>query len=217
MARDGTKTRTKIMDAAERLILEQGFGGTAIDRVIEDASVTKGTFFYHFKSKADLAYALVERYAHLDLGHLDNNLKIAESRSDDPLEQLLIFLRLFEDASEELTEPYPGCLFGSYCYEAGLFDERTLGVIQDTMLTWRRRLGAKLADVAQRHPPRRPVDVEALADMMTVVFEGAFILSKTLKEPKAVTAQTLHYRTYLELLFAPEVGTDKRVAATEAA
>ena len=56
MARDGTMTRTKIMDAAERLILEQGFGGTSIDRVIEGAGVTKGTFFYNFRTKTDLAY-----------------------------------------------------------------------------------------------------------------------------------------------------------------
>lgn len=219
MARDGTSTRTKIMDAAERLILEQGFGGTSIDRVIENASITKGTFFYHFKSKADLAYALVERYSHLDLGHLDNNLKIAESRSDDPLEQILIFVRLFEEGAEELTEPYPGCLFGSYCYEAGLFDDRTLAVIQETMLTWRERMGAKLREAMQRHPPRRPVDVETLADMMTVIFEGAFILSKTLKEPKVVSAQARHYRTYLELLFAADAenGTKRLKAATATA
>jgi hypothetical protein len=39
--------------------------------------------------------------------------------------------------------------------------------------------------------------------MMTVVFEGAFILSKTLKEPGVVAEQLGQYRDYLELLFAP--------------
>lgn len=215
MARDGSKTHTKIMDAAERLILEQGFGGTSIDRVIEDAGITKGTFFYHFKSKSDLAYALVERYARLDVDHLEENMRLAESRSDDPLEQLLVFVRLFEDSAEELTAPYPGCLFGSYCYEAGLFDETTLRVIQDTMLTWRGRLGAKLAEVAKRYPPRRPVDLDVLADMIVVVFEGAFILSRTLKEPKVLMAQAGNYRTYLELLFTPDAVPKK--ARTRAA
>jgi TetR/AcrR family transcriptional repressor of nem operon len=209
MARDGSKTRTKIMDAAERLILEQGFGGTSIDRVIDDAEITKGTFFYHFKSKSDLAYALVERYARLDLGHLEENMRLAESRSDDPLEQLLIFVRLFEDSAEELAEPYPGCLFGSYCYEAGLFDETTLRIIQDTMLTWREKLGAKLAEVAKRYPPRRPVDMDVLAEMIVVIFEGGFILSRTLKEPRAVATHAANYRTYLELLFAPDAGRSK--------
>jgi TetR/AcrR family transcriptional repressor of nem operon len=209
MARDGSKTRTKIMDAAERLILQQGFGGTSIDRVIDDAEITKGTFFYHFKSKSDLAHALVERYARLDLGHLGENMRLAESRSDDPLEQLLIFVRLFEDSAKELTEPYPGCLFGSYCYEAGLFDATTLGVIQHTMLTWRETLGAKLAEVAKRYPPRRPVDLDVLADMIVVIFEGAFILSRTLKEPEVLMAQAGNYRTYLELLFAPDAGRSK--------
>jgi TetR/AcrR family transcriptional repressor of nem operon len=46
------------------------------------------------------------------------------------------------------------------------------------------------------------VHLDSLADMMTVVFEGAFILSRTLKEPQAFAEQLRHYRQYLELLFA---------------
>lgn len=42
---------------------------------------------------------------------------------------------------------------------------------------------------------------DSLADMMTVIFEGAFIVSKTLKEPGTVAAQLGHYRDYLVLLF----------------
>ena len=134
---------------------------------------------------------------------LDDNLALAEAQSDDPLNQVLAFVKLFEDAAKQLTEPYPGCLFGSYCYEAGLFVERTMRIIQETMLTWRRRFGAPIAEVIERHPPRRAVDADSLADMMTVIFEGAFIVSKTLREPKVVAAQAAHFRTYLELLFAP--------------
>ncbi len=189
------------MDTAEQMILEKGFGGTSIDRVIQGAGITKGTFFYHFDTKADLAYALVERYAGFDIGHLDTNLAAVEAESDDPRTQLIAFVKRFEDAAQQLSEPYPGCLFGSYCYEAGLFDERTLDVIQATMLTWRDRLGAKIAKVIERHTPARAVDAVALADMMTVIFEGAFIVSKTLKDPKVVTAQARHFRLLLELLF----------------
>ena len=37
--------------------------------------------------------------------------------------------------------------------------------------------------------------------MISVVFEGAFILSRTLRKPQAVARQLAHYRNYLELLF----------------
>ncbi|MEQ8966675.1 MAG: TetR/AcrR family transcriptional regulator [Azospirillaceae bacterium] len=204
MPRNGAETRRTIMDAAEGLILEQGFAATSIDRVIERAGVRKGTFFYHFETKAALALALVERYAALDLEHLEGNMARAEAMSRDPLQQVLIFVGLFREAAEKLSEPYPGCLFASFCYEAGLFDEATLAVIRDAMARWRVRLGAKLAEASARHPPRADVDTDSLADLLTVIFEGAFILSKTCKDPRTVADQLGHYRTYLELLFGAE-------------
>lgn len=202
MPRNGRDTRTAIMDAAEGLILEVGFSAASVDRIVERAHVTKGGFFHHFDSKAALARALVERYVELDLGHLDTNMARAEKLSREPLQQVLIFVGLFQEAAEELTEPYPGCLFGSYCYEAGLFDDATMEAIRRTMRTWRDRLGAKLREVAAERPPRFDVDLDSLADTITVVFEGSFIVSKTLQDPGVVATQLGHYRNYLELLFA---------------
>jgi hypothetical protein len=37
--------------------------------------------------------------------------------------------------------------------------------------------------------------------MITVIFEGAFILSKTLGSPAVVARQLRHFRNYLELLY----------------
>jgi TetR/AcrR family transcriptional repressor of nem operon len=202
MSSRGETTRTRIMDAAEGLILEQGFAASSIERIIGRANVTKGTFFYHFPTKTALAHALVKRWARLDLGHFEDNMAAAESASDDPLAQLLAFVEAFHASAEELAEPYPGCLFASYCYEADLFDDETLRVIDDTYLYWRRRLGAKLDEVVQRHPPAIAVSTASLADMITVIFEGAFIMSKTLKEPGTVAAQLRHYRNYIALLFS---------------
>ena len=203
MPRDGTATRTAILDAAEGLILDRGFAGTPVDEVTRAAGVTKGAFFHHFPSKQALAQALIERYADADLGHLERKLRRAEELSTDPLQQLLVFVGLFREEAEELTRPYPGCLMGSYCYEAGLFDAGTLGVINATMRTWRHRLHDKLCEVAEVHPPRRDVDLESLADQITVVFEGSYIVSRVLADPGVVAAQLQHHRTYLELLFAP--------------
>lgn len=204
MARSGQATRSKIMDAAEALILEQGFSGTSVDSVIAAAGITKGTFFYHFDNKAALAKALVDRFAALDLCHLEENMQRAEHLSRDPLQQLLIFVGLFIEDAERLTEPYPGCLFASFIYESGLFDEAVLEVITEAYAAWEKRLGDKLREAAQIRPPREDVDLDSLAEMITVVFEGAFIVSKTRREPKVVAAQLQHYRCYLELLFAEE-------------
>lgn len=203
MPRDGTLTRNGILDAAEALVLEQGFAASSVERVIERAGITKGSFFYHFATKADLAQALVQRYADRDAEHLERNLTRAEALARDPLQQVLVFVGLLREEAAALAGPAPGCLFASFVYEAQLFDDRTHAIIADAMARWRARFGAKLAQAIARHPPRLPVAAEGLADMIVAIFEGAFILSRVHKAPAIVAAQLDHYRNYLELLFAP--------------
>lgn len=201
MPRDGSLTRTKILDSAEALILDQGFSATSIDKLIDAVGVTKGTFFYHFENKAALARTLVERYAEADLSMQREFRVRAEKLSRDPRQQVLIFVGLYEEMMEGLTDPFPGCLFASYLYEANLFDVETMGVIDDAYLDWRKNLGAMLDRAAEAHPPALQVSTSDLADMFTSVIEGAFIMSKTLKEPKLVAAQLGLYKNFLELLF----------------
>lgn len=201
MPRDGTATRTRIMDAAEALILDQGFAASSVDRIIEQAEITKGAFFYHFASKSELALALVERFAEADRRHLEEGLDRAEAACRDPGAQVLHFVDGFIGEAESLTEPFPGCLFASYCYQSELFDRPIHEVIREAMNAWRRRLGAKFAEVIAVHPPAAPVDPAGLADMMTVIFEGAFIMSKVRRDPAVVAEHLRHYRRYLELLF----------------
>lgn len=203
MPRDGRDTKSTIMDAAESLILEQGFASASIDRIVARARITKGTFFYHFESKSDLAYALVARFAALDRQTLDTNMVRAEGLSRDPLQQFLIFIGLMREMMEGLSEPYPGCLYAAYVYEAELFDDRTMKIIRDAMQGWRDVIASKIRQVMERYPPRRPFKPEALADMLTVAFEGAFIVSKTMNEPDLVAEQLDLYRNFVEQLFAP--------------
>src|SRR5687767_1991664 len=120
MPRDGTATRTRILDAAEHLALDQGFAATSVDAVIAAAATTKGGFFHHFASKQALARALVERYVAADMQLLDDLLVRAEASSDDPLDQLLRFVELQEDLIDDFGGGVPGCLYASFCYEQEL-------------------------------------------------------------------------------------------------
>ena len=203
MARDGTATRTRILDAAQELVLERGFAGTSVDEVIAKAATTKGGFFHHFASKQELARALVERYVAADMELLDDLFTRAERLSRDPLQQLLLFVGLQEEAADELASDDPGCLYASFCYERNLVDEATRDLIADAVLAWRTRTRAKLDEVVALYPARLPVDLDALADEGLAVFEGAYVLSRALGDPTLLKRQLRHFRTYLELLFTP--------------
>ena len=201
MARDGTQTRKRILDGAERLILEQGFAATSVDAVLAEAGASKGAFFHHFPTKNHLARALVERYAAGDIEHLEVFMTQAEAESDDPAEQLVAFIRLFEEASDQIVAEQPSCLYVSFIYERQLFDDGTNDVIVDTVLAWRKRLREKLEAAAAVHPPQLDVDLSSLADLVFVTFEGAFVLVRTLGDPSQMRRHLEHLRSYVTLLF----------------
>jgi len=201
MRQNGIQTRTQLLDAAESLFLSHGYGGASVDAILDRAELSKGAFFHHFASKAELAHALIERYAAEDRAVLLQSLERAERLSRDPLQQVLILVGLYEEMLDGLTEPYPGCLFASYCYQAGLFDDQVNTIVRDSMTEWRTVVGGKLREAMDRHPPVLAVEAADLADALLTVIEGSFVLSKSLREPQVVTQQLRHYRNYLELLF----------------
>lgn len=203
MAKNGAQTKNSILDAAHQLVLGYGLAGTSIDMVLEKAGITKGAFFYHFKSKAELAKALVERYASQDAAHLDTQLDRAEKLSRDPLEQVLILVGLFIEEAEQISEPGAGCLYASYVYEFEGLDTEIRALSAHALLRWRDKLGRKFEEVMALYPPRLPVKAQALADALVSVFEGSFIMIRVLQEPQQMKHQLTHYRNYIELLFRP--------------
>src|SRR5688500_20354331 len=82
--RDPEKTRERILDAAQALILDHGYGATTVDAVVTRAGITKGAFFHHFGSKAALARALVEREALLERTLPDRLVARARCFAGDP-------------------------------------------------------------------------------------------------------------------------------------
>jgi TetR/AcrR family transcriptional repressor of nem operon len=216
VARDGAPTRERILDEAERLVLERGFNATSVDAILDAARTTKGAFFHHFPSKAALGRALVERYVAADLQLLDELMAAAEAASDDPAEQVVAFLGLFEDFAGAVPFQQPGCLYVSFVHERELVDDDTIELIVATVLAWRARLLAKLEAAAELHPPRRDVDLETLADLVFTTFEGGFILARTMGDPGLMRGQLAHLRGYLELLFdvqRPRTRTSESSAA----
>jgi AcrR family transcriptional regulator len=48
------------MDAAAKMIAERGYVGASVDSIVQAAGLSKGTFYWHFKSKEELFLALIE-------------------------------------------------------------------------------------------------------------------------------------------------------------
>ena len=58
------RTRVAILDAAALEFDEHGYEGARLERIVERTGATKGAVYFHFRSKLDIAEALVaDKYA----------------------------------------------------------------------------------------------------------------------------------------------------------
>lgn len=57
-----TTPREKILEAADQLFNEQGIQATSLAHIASAANLSKGTLFYHFKSKDDLILEIATQY-----------------------------------------------------------------------------------------------------------------------------------------------------------
>lgn len=212
MATKGEQTREHILATAEHLILQNGYAGTSIEQIIGASGITKGGFFYHFDGKIDLARRLIDRYLEQDEAFFEGLFERARSLSEDPLQQMLIFLKLMAEAMADLQESHPGCLVASFTYESYQFDNEVRELNAEGMLAWRRKFTEQLEQVAERYPMQIEVPVSTLADSLTSIIEGAIIMSRCLDDRDMVPTQLLQYRNYLRLLFG-DAGSGASVAA----
>ncbi len=201
MARDGSATKNKILDVSQQLLLEQGYGGMSVDSVIDAAGITKGAFFYHFKSKNDLAQALLDRYIKTDDDMLHDLMRRAEDLNHDPLQQYLIFVGLLVETLRGLTKPPPGCLIASFIYQMEIFSEETQETVMKGFHEWERVIKGKLETVFEKNKPRLPVTVDQLYDNLISGFEGGVIMSKLYQKSGTLAEQVAQHKSYVELLF----------------
>jgi AcrR family transcriptional regulator len=198
-----TGTRERILAVAHEAVVAKGFDATSVEEIAAAVEISRAGFFYHFPDKNALALALVQRHAEFEDRLMTDLMARAAELSDDPLQRLLIMVRLYAEKFADMPDGYPGCIVASAAYQDRLFDAAVKAANRSAVLAWRLRLKALLEDVAAAYPPREPVDLTALADMMNTVVEGGLVMSRALGEPHMIVGQVLLLRQYLKLLFSP--------------
>ncbi|MEU8364029.1 TetR/AcrR family transcriptional regulator [Nonomuraea sp. NPDC048882] len=108
--------KERILSAAQTLIELRGYSALGVAEICKAAGVPKGSFYYFFASKEDLALAVIDEHWAVQRGDWERIL-----RSDDPPLQRL--RRLFEatqavqHAGQQSCGTVSGCLFGNLTLE----------------------------------------------------------------------------------------------------
>jgi len=82
---EAAATRDSILDAAEKLFVEQGVSRTTLQHIASEAGVTRGAIYWHFDDKGALFNAMMERA----ILPLEAEMQVLDqAESDDPLGDL---------------------------------------------------------------------------------------------------------------------------------
>jgi TetR/AcrR family transcriptional repressor of nem operon len=106
--------RERLMEAVRELIWTGSYGSTTIDQICERAAVKKGSFYYFFKSKADLAVAAIEEEWQGRRPELDAIF----SSTIPPLERLRRYCDYGYQMQSEICKQY-GCVLGCPLFSVG--------------------------------------------------------------------------------------------------
>ena len=194
-------TRERLLEAAESAVLAKGFHATSIEELIAAVGITKTGFFYHFKDKNELAKDLLLRYVEREDALFDDLFARADELNEDPLHGFLVGLKMLAELMGDLPKGHPGCLVAAYCYQERLFDQQVRDLNTAAVLAWRARFRQRLDAIAARYPPKIAIDLDDLADMLSVIADGGIILSKVVKDRAALARQVMLYREFVRLVF----------------
>ncbi len=98
------ETYSKLLEAAERVFVRDGYEGAQLDEIALAAGRSKGAVYTHFKSKEDLFLVLVEQRTALYLERLNASLKRCNNRRQSMAALRKFYIGAFsEDAWSILT------------------------------------------------------------------------------------------------------------------
>ena len=177
--RDGRDTREAIIAAASRLMHVNGYHATSLDDVLRESGVGKGNFYYHFKSKEDLGYAILDAVIE---AFLERTLEPCfREGGDRPLTQIRCFLSRVLEAQRQ-RNCVGGCQLGNLAAELSDVHEGFRTRLATVFFTWRERLIRTLRDAQDAGEVSPGVQPEAVAQFLVASLEGAILMTKLTKD-----------------------------------
>ena len=125
-------TRMAILQKAFELIYVHGYQATSIDHIIATTKVTKGAFFYHFKSKDEMGLAVINEVM---LPAMNGAMVQPLSSSVDPVHDIYALLHHLLLENSFLQVRY-GCPAGNLTQEMSPVNDAFSAALSQLVTAW---------------------------------------------------------------------------------
>jgi len=172
-------TQQRIIDSAFELMYAQSYAEVGVAAICEKADVKKGSFYHFYKSKQELAIAVLEaKFWEYKESILDTTFTGKLS----PLDEIALFaekIYQFQADVKAATGNVLGCPFGNIALELSSQDEAIRSKIEHIFTRSMDSLrGCLQRGVDNKDAQLSGIDVSATADAMYAYLEGIILFAK---------------------------------------
>jgi len=176
--------KQKLLDVAFHLIWDSSYGGVSVDQICERAQVNKGSFYYYFGSKADLAVAAYDEHWRQKQPEMDRIF----STQVAPLQRLTDWCEFAYRFQKEKSVKYGhvcGCPYASIGAEVATQDDKIRAKAAELMQRGGKYIESAVSD-AMREGEIAAGDSKVVAQQVCAFVLGMTLRAKVQNDPEVL-------------------------------
>lgn len=162
-------TRKRILRTAFQEFYRHGFQGGSLNRIVEEAGLTKGALFHHFAGKQELGYAVVDEviWPHFKATWVD-----PLEETDDPITHIKGLILDTAEKGGPVGSLIQGCPLNNLAQEMSPLDEEFRQRLERIYVAWRRGFQTALAKGIKAGKIRKDVSPVKVAAFVVAALTG---------------------------------------------
>lgn len=193
-------TRFTILQQAFDLIYRQGYQSTSIDEIIATTNVTKGAFFYHFKSKEEMGLAIINEVMFPSMKQTAFQLL---ENSVDPVKDIYAMMKYLLLEDPYLKVQY-GCPAGNLTQEMSPLNNEFSRALAKLVEQWQEVLKKSITAGKKAGTIRSNVDARQVAYFVMSGYWGIRNVAKLHHSKDAYIIYLKELKHYLKSLRSSE-------------
>lgn len=194
-------TRQRILDTAFTEFHRNGFQNGSLNRIIEDAAVTKGALFHHYASKEALGLEVIDRVI---AARIAQRWMEPLAGSIDPVADITSLLGSMVRRSSERNSLELGCPLNNLAQEMSPLNEKFRQHIEKIYDAWRASIAAAFERGIEAGQVRKGVAPSQVAPFVVAAIAGIIGTAKNARSKALMTQASAALIQYLESLLPRE-------------
>lgn len=189
-------TRLTILQKSFELIYTQGYQTTSIDDIIATTKVTKGAFYYHFKSKDEMGLAIIEEILKPSLL---TGFILPFEKEDDPLKTIYDVMKNLLLENDFMKIEY-GCPASNITQEMSPWNKDFTKALNELTEIWSQTMVESIEKGQKKNLVRKDVNAMQVSLFVLSGYWGVRNFGKLYNDKKVFESYLAELRVYLDSL-----------------